>query len=76
MRRHALIAACLYPLFEVLLLGIGFGASWLLADNGVQAVGSVVHSALAALILSLPLARETAKLFLTPQELKALGEDD
>lgn len=75
MRRREIIAAFLYPLFQVGLLTIGFGASWLLA-SGDDLMRSTVYTALAALLLSIPLARETAKLFLTPAELRALDEDE
>lgn len=76
MRRREILAAYLYPLFQVGLLGIGFGSSWLLAMSGDELMRAAVHCSLAALLLSIPLARETAKLFLTPRELRTLHDDE
>jgi hypothetical protein len=76
MSHRTIIAAYLYPLFQVCLLAIGWSVSWALAQNSEELLSFAVHCAFAALLLSIPLAREAAKLFLTRRELEALSDRD
>jgi drug/metabolite transporter (DMT)-like permease len=69
------IAAVLYPIFESMLFGVGAVATALLAESGRAEFASVVHCALAALILAIPLAWEAAPLLLSDAERRRMDDE-